>query len=69
MGRVLREYYKFIDRQIITRIIIIIIANLYFEAQTRDIVNRSIGLELKIKLTIICVNTETHEAHVHVNGM
>ena len=31
--------------------------------------NRSIGLELKIKLTIICVNTETNEAHVHVNGM
>ena len=46
-----------------------IIANLYFGAQARDIVNRSIGLELKIKLTIICVNTETNEAHVHVNGM
>ena len=67
MGSTTRNYCRFVEKQAIIKRAII--ANLYFGAQLRDIVNHSIGLELKIKLKTIHVNTETHEGHVHVNGM
>ena len=71
MGRVLgsttRNFCRFMEKQAIRKQAII--ANLYFGAQVRDIVNHSIGLEFKVKLTTIHVNAETHEALGHVNGM
>ena len=58
MGRVLgsttRNYCRLLEKQAILKQAII--ANLFFGAQVRDIVNHSFGQEHKVKLTTIHVN-------------